>query len=254
MADRKSVLFLTLLICVAGFVQNSIAGEQPDSNATLTIGPGLVITGKPYAGMDATVYPMPLMLFTCGRFYISGATAGYRLWADENWTFDAVGKWRFDGYDEDDSDELEGMHDRHMTIDLGGEFSVFGDWGALKAGFLTDSLSQHDGQEIRISYAKPFDIEKLRISPSVGFVWQSSNLADYYYGVRADEARAGRPAYNVDDAVNWFAGIHTNYNLDDNWTLLAGITYYWLDSEIHDSPIVSDSYMISITAGAMYKF
>jgi outer membrane protein len=203
------------------------------------------------------------MTFTCGRFYISGATAGYRLLGDQeastelgrtSWTFDAIGKWRFDGYDADDSDDFEGMHDRHMTVDVGGEFAVSGDWGVLKTTLLTDALSQHDGQEFRLTYAKPFDIEKLNLSPSVGFSWLSSNLADYYYGVRNDEARAGRPAYNTGDAVNWFVGLQTNYHLNDKWTLLAGITYYWLDSNINDSPIVDDSYMISITAGAMYRF
>jgi outer membrane protein len=250
MASKKLAMFLMPLLCATGIAQSA----EPNANPSLSIGPGVVITGKPYAGMNTTVYPVPLMTFTSGRFYISGATAGYQLLDDQGWTFDAIGKWRFDGYDADDSDELAGMHNRHMTIDVGGELTAFGDWGVLKAGLVTDALSQHDGQEMRITYAKPFDIEKLNISPSVGFSWLSSNLADYYYGVRVDEALAGRPAYNPGDAVNWFAGLGANYHLDDNWTLLADITCYWLDSKIHDSPIVSDSYMISITAGVMYRF
>ena len=174
-----------LLLGATGLVQNAGGSEQPDSNAILSIGPGVAITGKPYAGMDATIYPIPPMLFTCGRFYISGATAGYRLLADETWTFDTVGKWRFDGYEADDSDELAGMHNRRQTVDIGGEFSVFGDpstslrtgWGILKVTFLTDALGQHDGQEMRITYAKPFDVEKLRISPSIGLAWLSNNCS-----------------------------------------------------------------------------
>lgn len=254
MKNKKMIVFVIPLFCLACFVPNGSAIEQPDSNMTFFLGPGVVVTDKPYAGMDTKVYPIPLMRFICGQFYISGGTAGYRLLADESWTFDVVGKWRFDGYDDDDSSDLKGMHDRRQTIDLGCEFSVFGDWGALNTVFLTDSLGRHDGQEVRISYAKPFDMKKLTISPYVGFAWQSSNLTDYYFGVRADEVRAGRPAYNVNDSVNWFTGIYTNYNLDDRWTLIGGITYSWLDSEIHNSPIVDDSHTISMLAGAMYQF
>jgi outer membrane protein len=254
MTNNKMIILLILLFCLACLVQSVRGSEQPDSNTTFLLGPGIVVTDKPYAGMDTTVYPIPLMRFICGQFYISGATAGFRFLADETYTFDIVGKWRFDGYEDDDSRDLKGMHDRRQTIDLGGELTLLGDWGSLTMGFLTDSLSRHDGQEMRISYAKPFDIEKLTISPYVGLDWQSSNLADYYYGVRADEVRAGRPAYNVSDAVNWFAGIYTSYNLDNKWTLIGGISYYWLDSEIYDSPIVNDSHAISVLAGAMYQF
>ena len=135
MANKKRILFLMLLLCATGIAQST----EPNANSSLSIGPGVVITSKPYAGMDATVYPIPLMNFTCGRFYISGATAGYRLLGDNNWTFDAIGKWRFDGYDADDSDDFEGMHDRHMTVDVGGEFTVSGDWGGLKTALLTDA-------------------------------------------------------------------------------------------------------------------
>jgi len=204
--------------------------------------------------MDATVYPIPVITFVSGQFYIWIDTAGFRLLAEDNMTFDIIGKWRLDGYDADDSDEFEGMHDRHMTIDLGGEFSFFGDWGKLSTRILNDALGQHDGREFRVTYAKAFDMEKLKVTPSVGFALLSSNLADYYYGVRDDEARPGRPAYKVGNAVNWFTGLNVNYNLDDSWTLLASITYYWLDSDIRNSPIVDDSYAISILAGVMFRF
>lgn len=256
-----------LLLGTTGFAQSAGGSEQPDSNATLSIGPGVVVLVKPYEGVHPTVYPYPPTVFIYDRFYFAIDTAGYRLLANQRgtpepgqtyWYLDAIAKWRSDGYDADDSDELAGMHDRRQTIDVGGEFSVFGEWGALKAGFLTDALGQHDGQEFRVTYAKPFDkafdVNNLRISPSIGLAWLSSNLADYYYGVRPDEVRAGRPAYDPGAAVNWFVGLDTNYRLNDDWTLLASITYYWLDSDIRHSPIVDDGYAISILAGAMYRF
>ncbi len=254
MANKILVILVMILFSFPAFAAVDEDGSQPDSNSTFSIGPGVVLSSKPYAGMDTKVYPIPMIYLVMGRFYISGGAAGYRALADENWTFDAIAKWRFDGYEEDDSDDLDGMHERRMSIDIGGEFAISGDWGTIKTSFVTDSLGRHDGQELRLSYAKPFNVEKLRITPSAGVVWQSNNLTDYYYGVRTDEARAGRPAYNAGDAINWFTGIYANYQHDDKWSFIGGITYYWLDSEIHDSPIVSKSHTISILAGAMYKF
>jgi len=213
-----------------------------------------LVTVKPYEGMDSTVYPIPVITAVSAPFYFWIDTAGCRLFSDSNMTFDVIGKWRLDGYDSDNSDELDGMHNRHMTVDIGGEFAVSGDWGKLYARILTDALGQHDGQEFRVTYAKPLKFEELKIAPSVGFALLSDNLANYYYGVRRDEARPGRPAYNPGASVNWFVGLDANYRLNDDWTLLTSITYYWLDSDIRNSPIVSKDYAISILAGAMYRF
>jgi outer membrane protein len=259
MAGKKSVISLILLLSAGAFAE--------DVNTTLLLGPGVVVLVKPYEGVHPTVYPYPVTLFIYDRFYIAIDTAGYRLLANQRgtpepgqtyWYLDAIAKWRSDGYDEDDSDELEGMHNRHKTIDVGGEFGISGERGKLYTSILTDALGQHDGQEFRVTYAKPFDkafdVNNLRISPSVGFALLSSNLADYYYGVRPDETRPGRPAYDPGAAVNWFVGLDTNYRLNGDWTLLASITYYWLDSDIRHSPIVDDGYAISILAGAMYRF
>lgn len=256
-----------LLLCAVAVAEDANNAPRADINATLLLGPGVVVLLKPYAGMHPTVYPYAVSLFIYDRFYISIDTVGYRLLANRgpsagpgrtNWHFDLIGRWRSDGYDEDDSDELEGMHNRNKTFDVGGEFGVSGDWGSVTAAFLTDVLGVDDGQEIRVVYAKPFkkpfNVNSLKITPSVGLAWQSNNLVDYYYGVRSDEARAGRPAYSPDTAVNWLWGVDANYRLNDKWTLLGGFTYYWLDSEIRNSPIVSRDYSISIIAGAMYKF
>jgi outer membrane protein len=249
MAGKKLTIFCLIFVCSAAFARTG-----QDVNSTFQLGPGVVITDKPYKGIDSSVYPIPLVKFISGRFYISGATAGYRLLADECWTFDAIGKWRFDGYDADDSDRFEGMHNRNMTIDVGGEFTLTGGWGEAWVSAVTDAFGQHDGQEIKLGYTKPFVFNKLTLSPSGGLIWQSDNLANYYYGVRADEARPGRRTYHVGDSTNWFVGLRAEYQPDERWTLMAGVTYQFLDSKIRKSPIVDDDFVISFLAGAMYKF
>ena len=254
MANKILTISLTLLICSAGLAEVGKQNSQTDPNSMFLLGPGALITVKPYKGMDSTVYPIPVITAVSDPFYFWIDTAGCRLFSDSNMAFDVIGKWRLDGYDADRSDDFEGMHNRNMTVDVGGEFSVTGNWGNLYARILTDALGQHDGQEFRVTYAKPFKFEKAKISPSAGAALLSSNLADYYYGVRDNEARLGRPAYNTGASVNWFVGLDANYQLNDDWTLLTSITYYWLDSNIRNSPIVNKDYTMSILAGAMYRF
>lgn len=256
MKKSKAILVILLGLCGGGVV---FADEQQPANKTgetsFSAGPAVVVTGKPYKGMDATVYPIPFIMYRNGRFFVSGATAGYRLLAGDSWAFDGIGKWRFDGYDPDDSDDLKGMDKRRMTADLGGTFSAFGDWGTFKVTALKDALSEYDGEEISVSYSRTLQEDKLGITPFVGLAWLSGNLTDYYYGVRSDEVRAGRrPAYDAGADLNWFAGLNASYELDEKWSLFAGFTYELLGGEITDSPIVDDDYTISILAGAMYKF
>jgi len=254
MINKITIISLTLLICSAAIAGEGKNISQADSNSMFLLGPGVLVTVKPYKGMDSTIYPIPVVTAVSAPFYFFIDTAGCRLFSDSNMTFDLIGKLRLDGYDADKSDDFDGMHDRNMTIDVGGEFGISGDWGNLYTRILTDTLGRHDGQEFRVTYAKPFKYEKSKVSPSVGFALLSSNLADYYYGVRDNETRPGRPAYNPGASVNWFAGLDANYRLNNDWTLLTSITYYWLDSNIRNSPIVDKDYTISIIAGAMYKF
>jgi MipA family protein len=254
MTNKIAIISLTLLICSAAIAEEGKNISQADSNSMFLLGPGVLVTVKPYKGMDSTIYPIPVVTAVSAPFYFFIDTAGCRLFSDSNMTFDLIGKLRLDGYNADRSDDFDGMHDRNMTVDVGGEFGISGDWGNLYTRILTDALGRHDGQEFRVTYAKPFKFEKSKISPSVGFALLSSNLADYYYGVRDNEARPGRPAYNPGASVNWFVGLDANYQLNDDWTLLTSITYYWLDSNIRNSPIVDKDYMISIIAGAMYRF
>jgi outer membrane protein len=268
MTNKKPAILLTLLLCVSGFAQSREGHQTVDVNTTLLFGPGVVVLSKPYAGVDPTIYPYPVTVFIYDRFYFAIDTAGYRLLANQRTAtpapgttylyLDAIAHWRTDGFNSEDSDKLDGMHNRHQTIDAGGEFGVSGDWGAVTTSLVADTLNQHNGREIRLVYSKlfknAFDVNNLSITPSTGPVWQNDNLVNYYYGVRPDEARAGRPAYRPGSGVNWLFGLNTHYLLNEDWTLLTGINYYRLDSEIRNSPIVSRNYTISFIAGAMYKF
>jgi outer membrane protein len=255
MTNKILIIFLTLLICSVCLAEGASKSSQTaDINSILLVGPGVWVTTKPYRGVDPTVVPIPAVIAVVAPFFYKIDTAGCRVFSDSNMTFDFIAKLRTDGYDEEDSKTLEHMHNRHMTVDAGGEFAISGNWGKLYTSIVTDAMGQHDGQEFRVTYAKPFEFEKSKISPSVGFALLSSKLANYYYGVRNDEATPDRPAYEPGVSYKPFVGLDAYGQLDKDWTLFTSITYYRLDSGLRKSPIVNKDYEISILTGVLYRF
>jgi len=238
--------------CVAA--EPDVEREMEAQKARISLGAGAVVTSKPYVGVNAGVYPIPMFAYEGRRLYLRGVAMGYRFLAGRDWSVAPVLWPRFDGYQEQDSSALWGMDDRDVTLDAGAAFTLRGDWGVLGAALVTDILGKHDGQELELSYSKPLRWDNWTIAPAAGLRWQSSDLVDYYYGVRDEEARPGRPAYDADGAVNPFVALRVQRPLGRKWTLLGAVQYEWFDDEIGDSPIVDEKYDITVMAGVLYTF
>ncbi len=221
-------------------------------------GGGAVITQNPYKGAGTKSRGIPLFLYKTDKFSLYGPIVNYSLFENDNWITSAVAKVRFEGYDENDSRFLRGMDDREWTFELGGALSRAFDWGRIMADFSADVLGEHEGYELGLSYGYdfngPFKLPDLRVTPSVGVSYRSSQLNDYYYGVRSSEAAAGRPRYKAGDSSGPTAGLRLNYRLDDRWSLMGMASLKWLGDEITDSPIVDEGYVASFLIGIMYRF
>jgi len=228
--------------------------EETRRPPVLKVGPGFVLSGKPYKGYDEDIFPIGMVFYESPTWSFRGTEVGYRLFDTESLDFKAIARWRFDGYDDDESSALTGMDRRHMTVDGGASLAWSGDWGALTASFVNDLLGRHDGRELRFAYSKRFALGDLSLTPSVGMRWQSDNLVRYYYGVETDEVRAGRPRYRPKEAINPYAGVSLSYDLEGPWSLYGALQYEWLASEITDSPIIEDHHRLSVLAGLLYEF
>jgi outer membrane protein len=146
------------------------------------------------------------------------------------------------------------MKNRNSTVDAGIDLSWRTDWGLISAIVVTDILGAHDGHESELSYTALFPYAGFSIIPSVAVRWRSSNLANYYYGVRDNEVRTGRPAYTPDDSVTPVVRVAVRRKLSHRWGLLFGSQYEWLGDEIRGSPIVDDDYLLSLLLGITYTF
>jgi outer membrane protein len=244
-----------LLLTAVLFGQEESGQYKPSMQDQFSLGLGAAYSSKVYKGDDSSFYPIPMIYYQKDNLYFKGKTAGYELYKQGDLSLDLIAQWRFDGYDDSDSDYLDGMHDRKMTIDAGAQLAYFDGWGKTTVSFVNDILSKHNGHQIDLSYQKRIKLDdNLSITPLAGLIYQSNNLADYYYGVRRDEAIAGRAKYTAGDSYNPYIGINVNHKLGENWSVIANAQLQWFDDEIKDSPIVDKDHQLFIMAGAAYNF
>lgn len=254
----KSSGVVTTLILSVVFAAGAWATETElvaeTDKPEVFVGAGAVISSKPYDGVDSRTYPVPLFGYEGKRLYLRGITGGYRLLKVKGWSIGPTVRPRFEGYEASDSSALSGMKNRNATVDAGVDMSWRTSWGLLSAVFVTDILGAHDGHELELSYTALFPYAGFDVIPGVALRWRSSNLTDYYYGVKASEARAGRPAYGPDDALTPLVRVAVRRKLSDRWGLLLAGQYESLDSEIRDSPIVDENHILSALFGFTYSF
>ena len=252
---RIPALVLALLLA-PGWAGAEQPGQGPPArNAPVTTGAAIVASPSPYSGVSSNLTPVPLLNLERGRFSLRGIQARYRLWQKSHGTLSAVVQPRLQSYDENDSPALAGMDSRRWTVEGGLRYSLqAGAWGFDLQG-LTDLLGRHDGHEVTagLDY-RLVALSRFQLSPGAGVVWQSAALVDYYYGVRPDEARPGRPAFAGKAALSPYASLVGRLRLVGRWGLLAYARHTWLDDAITDSPIVARDTSYSGVLAITYAF
>ena len=114
---------------------------------------------------------------------------------------------------------------------------------------LADALDRSGGYEAALSWNGLFRAGGFTFIPGASVKWQSDDMIDYYYGVRAGEALPGRPAYRGEAAVIPDVSLLVQRKLGPRWTLFARASHPWLPSEVTDSPIVGDDNPTSLFIG-----
>jgi len=234
------------------------SGGEHAKPSGLQIGGGVLVTGRPYKGIDSRVIGIPFIMYEGKDWSFKGTRFDYKLSEEDTFTVKGLLRLRTEGYDADDSSALRGMDDREVTLDAGLCFAYKRRWGTVRFESLTDTLGKNNGQELALSFSKPIyapcNLKKLVIAPFAGAEWRTTSLNDYYYGVRPSEEVPGRSPYKASADTNIFIGMSCNYRLNNDASIFAMIKNTWLGDEIQDSPIVNKDYAISIVAGLVYNF
>lgn len=210
-------------------------------------GVGVIMQTSPYRdSRSVVVQPIPAITYIGDRIQILGPSAQCGLVNGGRASLAATARYRVGAYRESDSSYLEGLGDRRDTLMGGLALQARMPAGfRLALGYENDLLDRTGGGAGRLGVRRAFQRGVLAITPQLALNWLTADLADYDFGVPADRAREGRPAYRPGDAVNLEAGVNLFVELSRDWRLMLNGSVAFLPGEITDSPIVEQSQVYS---------
>lgn len=218
------------------------------------LGLGAIVSDQGYIGVGNETSVVPIIYYQSENFQLLGPNLSYKLVEFNDLTVNLTGQYRFDGYEEDDSDIFLGMEDRSGSFDLGFAIDYEMSFGDLSFEFLTDATNEHEGNEFSLSYSKSYNFKSYSLKPYVKVTRQSEDLVDYYYGVRTNEATVNRAFYVGEATTNVELGLQAMWRVGKHHNFIGYASYTAYGSEIKDSPLVDASSSTNLILGYMYVF
>jgi len=207
-----------------------------------------------YRGAENNLDMVPLYFYEGSRFFLHGTSLGGHLYRERSLELDVLARYRFDRLYQVDSPELTDMRRRLPSLDGGFSVRVNTSLGTLQAELVADMLNRHNGVELDLTYRYTWYPGDWVFSPFISYLWQDPDLVNYYYGVSEQQATADRPAYSTGAAGNWRAGANLSYWLSRRSLVFGALAAERLDSEIADSPIISDDLSVKGFLGYTFLF
>lgn len=238
-----------LVVFVAAVLSPAVA-----NSGEWGIGVGIAHNRPAQKGAEPELTGGPFPFFEGERLSLGFGSVSYVIADTGGILLSLEGQARFDGYDPAKSDALTGMRKRNPAMDAGFSLSSGGAWGHAELKILGDITGTHKGYEVSATYQLPYRSDRWTLVRSIGLSWRSENLVDYYYGVRANEAQAGRPSYTGRAGLNATVGLAVDYMLTDRWHAVGGADLTYLGDNIKDSPIIDKNHEASVFTALVYRF
>ncbi len=209
---------------------------------------------SPYLGDGVRYDYLPLNVYAGEHAYLHSDRLGLKLDLDAAQRVDVFLAHRYEGTPLlRPPAALAGMALREQGTDLGLGYRRRTDWGALGVELLRNVDGASRGTEARLRLAREVRRGELRLWPQAMLSWRDDKLNDYYYGVRAAEATAARPAYVADSGLNLELALFAAYSLSKNWHLLGGVSATQWTGSVRTSPIVENRVQTAATLGLLYE-
>jgi outer membrane protein len=149
---------------------------------------------------------------------------------------------------------IDDIATRHWAVDGGIRFHFHQGGGEWKLALSTDVSSVHNGQQVALSYVHQWQWLSWRLSLTPSFIWKSSNLIDYYYGVSARDKVEMQEHYYGQGGWQPSISLSASKKIDEHWQWLVFGSYQALNEGMSDSPLVESDNISSIFFGMAYRF
>ncbi|WP_158100630.1 MipA/OmpV family protein [Neiella marina] len=227
-----------------------------NEQSSFKIGVGAAHSSKAYLGYDERQSVIPLIEYNNPHIYVEGFELGYKIIEDQQNRWSVFIGASSDEFDASKSRKLRAFDDRDMSAMLGTRYRHANSWGVIDAKVAFDVSDKSDGSMASVSYGYPVQATDNWMIMPRGFVkMMDSDYANYYYGVSEEEARTiGATAYQPGSAIKYGVELISTYQLNQDWQINAGARLQMLDSDLRDSPMVSDDNEATIFTGVTYRF
>ncbi len=243
-------ILLTLWLSTA-----SAYGDRFDAALDAGAGSGGAVRAErsPYVGGGERYDYLPVNVYAGEHAYLHSDRVGLKLDLDAAQRVDVFLAHRYEGTPlTRPPAALAGMALREQGTDLGIGYRRQMAWGTLGVEALHNVDEASRGSEVRLRLVKSVQRGELRLWPQAMLAWRDDKLNDYYYGVRAAEANAARPAYVAGSGLNLELAVYASYPLSKNWQLLGGISATQWAGSVRSSPIVENRLQTAATLGLLY--
>ncbi|MDB6442497.1 outer membrane protein [Pseudomonas sp. NFACC32-1] len=257
---RCMVISAALVGSSTSLVVRAAEPERAEGSSSWGLGIGAASSQQPYTDIDRDNQVIPLIYFENDYLEVFGTTAeiklpSLRLDDTQQLKFNAVIHYDSSGYEDDDARILDGMDDRDGGLWAGGNVKWENPWANVTAQWTADASGNSDGQRFTLGLDRTWELgDRIRLTPRLAAVWQDKDYVDYYFGVRDEEARSDRPAYDGKSAMNTEFGLRGTYLFDRHHSVFLDLEAVRLANEIKDSPLVDASTENSVRFGYLYRF
>ena len=208
---------------------------------------------SPYVDAGTRRDFIPMYMYEGSLVFLRSNSVGLKFGPRRERRVELFLRHRFEGSPTDEVPAaLSGMARREPGIDAGIGASWGGAWGIAYAELLQDVSTASKGSELRLGYNHPWRRGRLLLRPYATLAVRSSELNNYYYGVRPEEALPGRPAYEAQSGSAIEVGVIASYRLEGRWRLLAGAALTRYPGTVSASPVVQGGSHPTFTLGALY--
>lgn len=231
--------------------------DVPDSLPNRVIGDigGAVYTSNLHIGTEGTQsLVLPYAFFDYQRFFARIDQVGIKTFKMGYGYLELVGKISLDSY-KVKSPINGGSINRSDPIPLGiGTFQETPIGGFFANAY--HDFGKSKGALYELSYFGELEtFKQIVVYPQVGIERQSTQYANYYYGIHSGEAAlTGYTTYSASATNNLFAGLMVEVPVMDQWYVNVYAKRKWMGSGINNSPVMNRSFQDNLFMALAYRF
>lgn len=235
-------------------------GPEGPQGTQWGLGIGVIAKQDAYKGIKRDTMVVPLVRFEneyveFGGLGLEVKLPSLQLGEGNRIKFGLVGEAEFSGYEAKDAPILAGMAERKGGFWVGAKAEWDNEFVNLSAQWSADAAGNSKGRKFSLGVEKEWHLgQHTMVSPYLAAHWLDKKYVDYYYGVRAAEATAGRAAYGAKGGVNVDIGLRAMYRFDQHHSMMLDVGITRLAKQIKASPLVDRSTSRELILGYLYSF